>query len=85
MRWPNQKKRQVGREIRAKLPLVSPSLISKSLGVPKRSLFNPKPRQGEVDLILKAQIFKVLEVNPSYGHRRIAMALKVGKKRVRRE
>jgi len=81
---PSQKKRQVGREIKVKLPEVSPSLISQSLGIPKRSLFNPKPKQSETDLILKDQILKVLELNPSYGHRRIAMALKVGKKRTRR-
>jgi len=33
---------------------------------------------------LREQIIKVLEVNPSYGHRRIAMELKTGKNRVRR-
>ena len=76
------KKRQAGREIKAKLPSVSPSLISKSLGIPKRSLFNPKPKQGEADLILKDQILKVLELNPGYGHRRLALG--VGKKRTRR-
>jgi len=35
-------------------------------------------------LILKDQILKVLELNPSYGHRRIALALEIGKKRTRR-
>ena len=81
---PSQKKRQVGREIKAKCPKVSPSLISKSLGIPKRSLFNPKPRQSETDYVLKDQILKVLEFNPGYGHRRLALALQVGKKRTRR-
>lgn len=80
----NQKKRQVGREIKSRLPLVSPSLISKSLGIPKRSLFNPKPKQNEAELIFRDQILKVLEVNPSYGHRRIALALNTSKKRTRR-
>ena len=84
MKLPSQKKRQVGREIKAKLPEMSPSLISKSLGIPKRSLFNPKPKQTETDLILKDQILKVLELNPGYGHRRLALALGVGKKRTRR-
>lgn len=84
MRLPSQKKRQVGREIKAKCPKVSPSLISSSLGIPKRSLFNPKPRQSETDQILRDQIFKVLELNPGYGHRRLALALQVGKKRTRR-
>lgn len=36
------------------------------------------------DELLKEQILQVLEINPSYDHRRIALALKVGKKRVRR-
>jgi putative transposase len=35
-------------------------------------------------LVLKDQILKVLEVNPSYGHRRVALELGIGKKRARR-
>lgn len=84
MRLPSQRKRQVGREIKAKLPGVSKSLISQSLGIPKRSLYNDGPKQIEADLILRDQILKVLELNPSYGHRRLALALNVGKKRARR-
>lgn len=80
----SQKKRQVGREIKVKCPSVSPSLISTSLGIPKRSLFNPKPKQNEADPILRDQILKVLESNPGYGHRRLALALGVSKKRTRR-
>lgn len=34
--------------------------------------------------MLKDQILKVLEINPSYGHRRIALELKVGKRKTRR-
>jgi transposase InsO family protein len=34
--------------------------------------------------MLKAQIESVLACNPAYGHRRIALALGIGKKRVRR-
>ena len=83
LRLPSQKKRQVGREIKVRLPKVSPSLISKSLGIPKRSLFNPKPKQSETNFILKDQILKVLELNPRYGHRRIALSLGFDKKRVR--
>jgi transposase InsO family protein len=54
------------------------------LGIPRRSLFNPKPRQREVDQLLKDQILEVLELNPGYGHRRIALALNTSKKRTRR-
>ncbi len=33
---------------------------------------------------MKDQILKILELNPSYGHRRLALALGIGKKRARR-
>lgn len=89
MRLRGQKKRQVGIEVGKKLPGVPKSLISKSLGISKRNLYNKNTKQTESDLLLKNQILKVLEFNPSYGHRRIALALTspenpIGKKRVRR-
>lgn len=84
MRWPSQKKRQVGKVLKAKLPKVRKSLISQSLGIPKRNLYNSSTKQKESDLILKDQILKVLELNPSYGHRRIAIELGIGKKKARR-
>ena len=84
MKWPSQKKRQLGREIKARLPGVSPSLLSRSLGIPKRNLFNPEPRQEKVDLLLKDKILEVMEFNPSYGHRRVALALGISKKKARR-
>jgi len=81
---PSQKKRQVGKDLEAKLPKVSKALISFSLIIPRRNLYNLNTTQGLKDLILKDQILKVLELNPSYGHRRIALALEIGKKRTRR-
>ncbi|MCL5090988.1 MAG: hypothetical protein M1514_03200 [Patescibacteria group bacterium] len=63
---------------------MSPSLISKSLGIPKRSLFNPRPKQSETGPVLRDQTLKVLELNPGYGYRRIALALNTSKKRARR-
>ena len=83
-KWPSQKKRQVGKELEAKLPKVSKPLISLTLGIGERNLYNQNTKQKEADLALKDQILKVLELNPSYGHRRIALALGVGKKRARR-
>lgn len=80
----SQKKRQVGRLVEAKLPNVRKVLISQSLGIGKRNLYNQNKKQSDKDLALKEQILSVLELNPSYGHRRIAMALSVGKKRTRR-
>jgi len=63
---------------------VSKSLLSSALKVSKRNLYNQNTRQSEQDLILKDQILKVLEEFPAYGHRRIALALGIGKKRTRR-
>jgi len=83
-RLKSQKKRQVGTEVGKKLPGVPKSLISQSLGISKRNLYNKNIKQTESDLLLKDQILKVLELNPSYGHRRIALALNVGKKKAGR-
>lgn len=80
----SQKKRQVGRLVEAKLPKVSKFLISQSLCIPKRNLYNQNKKQSDKDLLLKDQILSVLGLNPSYGHRRIAMELGIGKKRTRR-
>jgi len=84
LRLQSQKKRQVGRELEAKLPGISKPLISRTLGIGERNLYNQNTRQKEADLALKDQILKVLELNPSYGHRRVALALGIGKKRTRR-
>jgi hypothetical protein len=59
-------------------------LLSSALKVSKRNLYNTNTKQSEKDLILKDQILKVLEIHPVYGHRRIALSLNIGKKRVRR-
>lgn len=83
-RWKSQKKRHLAHDIEAKLPKVSKSVISKSLKVGRRNLYNKATIQSQKDLELKDQILKVLETDPAYGHRRIALELKVGKKRVRR-
>lgn len=62
---------------------MSKSLICHSLGISRRNFYN-QGRQNPKDLALREQILEVLEANASYGHRRIALALGVGKKRVRR-
>lgn len=41
-------------------------------------------KQINKDTLLNEQVLSVLESNPSYGHRRIALALGLGKRRVRR-
>lgn len=70
--------------VEAKLPHLGKSFIARSLGVPKRNLYNQNTKQLVKDELLKNQILKVLEANPAYGHRRIAIELGVGKKRARR-
>jgi putative transposase len=49
-----------------------------------RSSFYYHSLLDEKDLILKDKIEKVLEANPSYGHKRVAMELKINKKPVLR-
>jgi len=53
------------------------------LGIPRSTVYY-QPLQPARDDVLKGQIESVLANNPAYGHRRIAMALGIGKKRVRR-
>lgn len=59
------------------------SALARSLGV-SRSLLYYKPKQPEKDWKLKQEIEEVLHKHPSYGHKRIALHLKLNKKRVRR-
>ncbi len=59
------------------------SQLSKDLGVSRSSLYY-KPKLPEKDFYLKDKILAVLESNPAYGYRRIALALSLNKKRVHR-
>lgn len=63
---------------------MSKSLISSVLGVSRRNLYNQNTKQKLKDELTKEAILKVLEIHPSYGHRRIALELGIGKKRTRR-
>ena len=49
-----------------------------------RSTFNYKSLLEEKDEDLRARIEKVLDDNPSYGHKRISTELKINKKRIKR-
>lgn len=53
------------------------------MGISKANYFY-QSTQPSKDEILKGNILSILESNPSYGHRRIALALKINKKRARR-
>jgi len=67
-----------------KYPRLTKKLLSQVLGVSRRWFYRVCPAQPTRDTILKEQILKVWESHPSYGHRRLALALGVGKKKVRR-
>ncbi len=54
------------------------------LNLSRKSLYLASNKLSLKDELVKDQILSVLSSNPSYGHRRIAIALGVGKKRIRR-
>lgn len=57
--------------------------IAEKLGVSVSSLYY-KAKKPVEDLEVKAQIEAVLTENPTYGHKRLALALKLNKKRILR-
>lgn len=64
-------------------PPESKTCLAKRLGVSRGSLYY-QPKLPAKDLVLKAEIDRVMMRHKAYGHRRIALELKVNKKRVRR-
>ena len=57
--------------------------LAKRLGISRSSLYY-RPKRPEIDLEVKNQIESVMADHPAYGHKRIALALKLNKKRVLR-
>lgn len=57
--------------------------IARTLGISRQSLYY-KPKREALDMELKNQIESVMTQNPSYGHKRIALHLKMNKKRILR-
>lgn len=82
--WKNQKKRTISEIFKSRIPNVSVSLLSTVLHLSRRILYKKQVSKKEQDEILKQQILSVLELHPGYGHRRIALELHVGKKKIRR-
>jgi transposase InsO family protein len=83
--WKNQKKRKLVRYIQQKVVDVSFSLLARLFHLSRKTLYqkeNAKPFFE--DELLREQILAVLEKHKSYGHRRIALELHIGKKRIRR-
>jgi putative transposase len=64
-------------------PPESKTCLAKRLGVSRASLYY-QPMLPVKDLALKADIDRVMIKHKAYGHRRIALELKVNKKRVKR-
>ena len=62
---------------------ISKTKLAKRLGIARSTLYY-QPKQPIKDLETSAQIEKVLDDNPGYGHKRIAQELKINKKRSRR-
>lgn len=62
---------------------VNKTRLAKELGVSRSSLYY-KRRREEIDLELKKQIEAVMIDHKDYGHKRIAMHLKMGHNRIRR-
>ncbi len=62
---------------------VTKTQIAEELGVSRQSLYY-KHKQEPKDDKLKKQILQVLNTNPGYGYRRIAIALNINKKRAQR-
>jgi putative transposase len=62
---------------------VNKAQLARRLGISRMMLYY-QPKQPAKDEALKAAIEEVMKDNPAYGHKRIAMELKMGKKRVKR-
>lgn len=57
--------------------------LAKSLGLSVSSLYY-RPKRPAIDEEVKAQIESVMADHPAYGHKRIALALKLNRKRILR-
>ena len=57
--------------------------LAKSIGVSRSSLYY-KPILPLKDLLVKTRVEEVLSNNPSYGHKRVALELKMNKKKILR-
>lgn len=65
------------------MKVINKAKTARTLGISRSSLYY-KPKRELIDTEVKAQIEAVLADNPAYGHKRIALALKLNKKRILR-
>ena len=64
-------------------PPKSKKELARQLGISRQNLYY-KPKLPEKDLNLKAEIEKVMVKHKAYGHKRIAIELRINKKRILR-
>jgi putative transposase len=64
-------------------PPQSKTELARQLGVSRASLYY-QPKLPSKDLRLKAEIEQLLSTHKAYGHKRVALALNINKKRARR-
>jgi len=74
---------QIARDKKLFPKKVTKTELAVTLGVSRSSLYY-QPKRPALDLEIKSQIESVLVDNPSYGHKRVAIELKLNKKRIRR-
>lgn len=77
------KKIEIMQAIAGNNPKVNKSKLAYYLGV-SRSMFYYKHKRPDIDEEIKHQIESVLTTHKAYGHRRIALELKLNKKRILR-
>ena len=73
----------MAKEISQNLKRATKKDLAKELGLARSSLYYQPKRPGR-DKEVKVQIEKTLSDHPAYGHKRIALALKLNKKRILR-
>lgn len=63
--------------------VVNKTELAKSVGISRSSLYY-QPKRPAIDEEVRRQIESVLSDHPAYGHKRIALSLKLNRKRIRR-
>ncbi len=69
--------------LRSPLTTINKTQLARELGVSRSSLYYTKTREA-TDLELRRQIESVMVDHPDYGHKRVAIHLKMGHNRIRR-
>lgn len=68
--------------IRTAINVVNKKELARKLGISRSSLYY-QPKRPAIDEEVRRQIESVLADHPAYGHKRIALQLKLNKKRIK--